>query len=409
MSFRREKYMPKGGPDGGDGGKGGDIILQVNPNLNTLYHLKGKRIFTAKTGGHGMGNDMHGRNGEDVLIEVPEGTLVYDEIKGALIADVSAETPRIVICNGGRGGYGNAHFASSTRKTPRFAETGDISEVKELKLELKLIADIGIIGFPSVGKSTLIAAISNARPKIAAYDFTTLVPNLGVAYHKGETFVVSDIPGLIEGASDGKGLGFQFLKHIERCRLLLHVVDAGKLDDIIKNYDAIRNELDTYSSVLIELPEIIVLNKIDLLDEELLNMLTTSLEKHTGAPVMTISSATHMGLDTLQDHILERLQQLPKTQLVAEDDDETTPVLTPLEDDPKKWWLEEHENGKVVVRGSRIEQIVRMTELQNMEAMERIYDVMYKMGIDKALTKKDLLEGDLFYIGNIQIQYREKL
>lgn len=409
MSFRREKYIPKGGPDGGDGGKGGDVIFKVNTNLNTLYNLKGKKVFKAPVGGHGMGNNMHGKNAEDLIIEVPQGTLVFDEEQNVLLADLEEEAQEYIVCRGGRGGYGNAHFVSSVRKTPRFAEIGDINETKMIKLELKLIADVGIIGFPSVGKSTLISVISNAKPKIADYHFTTLVPNLGVAHHKGENIVVSDIPGLIEGASEGKGLGFQFLKHIERCRMLVHVIDATELDHATEKYDAIRKELENYSSTLSSLPEVIALNKTDLIDEEILGMVKDSLEKHTGEKIFPISSATRQGLSSLLDHLIAKLAQIPKQHVKEAENEEQIVVIKPLEEDPNKWWIEENHKHKLVVRGARIEQIARMTDTANMEALERIFDVLHKWHISNALEKKDLHEGDPFYIGDIELKYMEKL
>ncbi len=410
ISFRREKYIPKGGPDGGDGGRGGDVIFTVNPHLNTLYNLKGKRVFHAEVGEQGKGNNKHGRNGEPLVIEVPEGTLVYDEDTGDLLADLNSAQSQITVCRGGRGGYGNAHFVSSVRRAPEFAELGDIAETKNIRLEMKLIADVGIIGLPSSGKSTLISIISNARPKIADYPFTTLVPNLGVVAHKGYSFVVSDIPGLIEGASEGKGLGITFLKHIERCSILIHVIDIFHLDAVMEDYQVVRNELRKYSEALYEQPEIIVLNKADLLDEAMREFIVEEFEKHTGKKPYVISGATKSGLETLLDHAVEEVKKYKghthdiEPTVITPD----TKVYTPLSDDDSRWRMVE-KDGEVYIFGERLEQIVRMTDVSNPGAMERVYDVLEKRGVTNALTRKGLLEGDPFYIGAIEFEFREKL
>lgn len=267
VSFRREKFVPKGGPDGGDGGKGGDVILRASSSLNTLLKFHYKQHFKAENGRGGKGKNMTGRNGEDLIIDVPIGTVVYDAVTGELIADLNEDGKCVIVARGGKGGRGNARFATPSRRTPRFAEKGEKGEERTLKLELKLLADVGIIGFPNAGKSTLISRISRAKPKIADYPFTTLVPNLGVVEFMDKTFVVADMPGLIEGASEGKGLGIRFLKHIERTKLLIHLIDPSGMreeGEVLKKYRALRNELEKYSKSLIEKEEILVINKIDL-------------------------------------------------------------------------------------------------------------------------------------------------
>lgn len=422
VSFRREKYIPKGGPDGGDGGKGGNIIFVTNPHMNTLYHLRGKRVHKAQSGQYGMGNNKHGANGNDTLIEVPIGTIIFEEGTDHILADLSQDGMRYTAAVGGRGGYGNAHFTSSTRQTPDFAELGDIPEERAVRLELKLIADVGIIGLPSVGKSTLISVISNARPKIAEYPFTTLVPNLGVVAHKGYSFVVSDIPGLIEGASEGKGLGHQFLRHIERCSLLVHMVDGSHLDAIVSDINVINTELAQFSELLTHKKQILVVNKADLLDEELEGLMREKLAEAGFHEVYFLAAVTHQGLESLLDRLIllvqeEKSQRIEETQEM--DKDIANSDFTPMEDgsalfqplhtqDPERWDIFE-EDGNVVVRGARIEQIARMTDTTKIGAMLRLHDVLKKLGIASALEKRHLYEGDVFYIGDIPVEFVETL
>lgn len=421
VSFRREKYIPKGGPDGGDGGKGGDVVFVANSHLNTLYKLRGKKYFKAQAGQYGMGNNRHGGAGNDMIIEVPVGTIVHDEETNAVIADLSVPDMRFIAAEGGRGGYGNAHFASSTRQAPDFAELGDRASEHAMRLELKLVADVGIIGLPSVGKSTLISVISNARPKIADYPFTTLVPNLGVVAHKGYSYVVSDIPGLIEGASEGKGLGHQFLRHIERCSLLVHVVDAGHLDAIGNDIDVINNELRKHSPLLAEKEQLLVVNKGDLLDSELQELLRAQLKDKGFAEVFFISAVTHQGLEPLLDRLMLDVQAYKKAHPVTavepihtKDSEIThlpdgTVLLRPLlHRDPDRWEITEVD-GKIVIRGDRIEQIARMTDTTKVGGIARIHDVLKKIGVASELEKRRLFEGDVFSIGDMDFEYVETL
>ncbi|NCU38740.1 GTPase ObgE, partial [Candidatus Saccharibacteria bacterium] len=269
VSFRHEIYVDKGGPDGGDGGRGGDVIFEATENLNTLIDFRYKPELKAKNGGNGAKRRMHGKSGDDLIVKVPVGTVVKRD--GSIIADLTEHGQRVVVAKGGDGGFGNAHFKSSTRQTPKIAELGEQGEAYQAELELKLLADVGLVGFPNAGKSTFLSVVSNAKPEIAEYEFTTLTPNLGVADIDDGTLLIADIPGLIEGASEGKGLGDAFLRHIERTGVLLHLID-GYSDDIVKSYQAIRNELSAYSQELVTRPEVVALTKTEGLDEELIDM-----------------------------------------------------------------------------------------------------------------------------------------
>jgi len=312
LSFRREKYVPLGGPDGGDGGKGGDVTLVSSQDRRTLYPFRFKHEFTAQRGGGGEGRQRTGKSGSDLVIEVPPGTIVRDAETGDIIKDFCLPGESFIIARGGRGGKGNTHFKSSTHRTPRFAQPGEAGEVKQLKLELKLLADVGIIGLPNAGKSTLISVISAARPKIADYPFTTLVPNLGVVKAGDrEPFVVADIPGLIAGAHTGAGLGIHFLRHIERTRMLVHLIDASAIDPEkpLEAYDAINTELSSYSPDLARKPQIIALNKLDLPGtEERARAFKAALKKRT--TLYLISAATVKGVDQLLAQISNRLDEL---------------------------------------------------------------------------------------------------
>ncbi|MDA8137133.1 MAG: GTPase ObgE [Desulfobacteraceae bacterium] len=311
VSFRRERYVPRGGPDGGDGGKGGDVLLKTNPSKRTLYHLQFKKEYKAPNGGPGLGSQCNGRGGTDLVLDLPVGTLIYDADSGELLHDLVAADETIVIARGGRGGLGNTHFKSATNRAPRYAQPGEPGQKFTLRLELKLLADVGIIGLPNAGKSTLISVISAARPKIADYPFTTLTPNLGVVrVGDREPFVVADIPGLVEGAHTGLGLGARFLRHVERTRLLVHLIDAGGIDpeDPLKSYRTINQELAMYSPSLAEKPQVVVVNKLDLTDaDQLADCFCQALPQ---VNVLRISAATHAGLDQLKTRIQQQLDAL---------------------------------------------------------------------------------------------------
>jgi GTP-binding protein len=311
VSFRRERFIPRGGPDGGDGGKGGDVIFQVTSRKRTLYHLRFKKLYQAAKGGNGQGSQRTGHGGADLIIEVPVGTLVTDAENGATLFDLTQSDQQVVVAKGGRGGQGNLRFKSSTNRAPRFAQPGEPGQMLTLRLELKLLADVGIIGLPNAGKSTLISILSAAQPKIAQYPFTTLTPNLGVVHaHGREPFVVADIPGLIEGAHAGAGLGTRFLKHIERTRLLLHLIDAAALDpeDPTAPYRTVNQELRLYSTALTQKPQLVVLNKLDIAGAaDSADLFCKALCK---VPVLCMSAATHQGLEAVQSALVQKLEQL---------------------------------------------------------------------------------------------------
>lgn len=375
VSWRHEARIAKWGPFGGNGGRGGDLIAIADPNINTLSDFRYVKEVAAEDGERGWTKCMNGRDAEDRIVKLPVGTLIYDT-EGNLLHDLDTVGQKVRLCIGGRGGYGNAHFASATRRSPSFAENGDTGTALEAHLELKLVADIGIIGVPSAGKSTLISCITQVRPKIADYPFTTLIPNLGVMEYKGKTMVLEDVPGLIAGAHTGAGLGIEFLKHIERTRVLCHLLDAGKYEDCIADYDIIRQELWFFNPALLEKQEIIVLSKCDLLDEDMVADLKKQIEKKTGKKVFPISAPIGMGIEDLQN---EMLKYIPVAKEIIEEAEVVIDLAN--KKDPNDF-IVTHEGGHVYrVTGERIEQIVRMTPLKYPEAVDRVWDVMTKRKI----------------------------
>lgn len=426
VAFRREKYVEKGGPNGGDGGKGGDIIFRVNTALNTLTHLDTYKQFTAEKGEQGKGQNKHGANGEDLILEVPIGTIVRevkrDEndniIRKVDIADLSSKHKSVLVAKGGKGGFGNAHFVSSVRQAPKFAEVGEDGEFIEVELELKLVADVGIIGIPSAGKSTLISVLSNAKPKIAEYHFTTLKPHLGVAeIAKDETYVIADIPGLIEHAHEGKGLGIQFLKHVQRCRILIHLVDPYQpslSEDGVSNFELINRELKAFSEDLAEKQQLVVINKADLIDEEQEKELRKQLTKEVGNNTQfqlypeSISAATTQGAEKLKQQVHRLLMDLEVEEEEPEEEEEgdlSHTLYRPHLENPKYFSVEKLEDHLFQVNGQRISQIVNMTDFNNREGIMRVYDVMRRMGIEKELKKLGIEEGDLVRIGKHELEY----
>lgn len=407
VSWRQEKYVAKGGPDGGDGGKGGSIFIQADSNTDTLSDYRSVKNFKAQNGSYGEGRNKHGKNGDDLLLVVPPGTLITEN--GSVIADLKEVGQEIVIVTGGRGGYGNAHFKGPTRQRPDFAEKGEPGGTKEITLELKLVADVGIIGYPSVGKSTLISVVSAAKPKIAAYEFTTLVPNLGVVTVDDRSFVVCDVPGLIEHASEGKGLGHQFLKHIERCGVLLHLLDIsramvdGSIDAslFIKDYKAIRKELELYSETLGAKQEIVVINKADLTTEDLGPIIEelrdAGVEVHAA-----ISAAAHIGIEDLTKHLLPIV--LAERENIPEEETEDI-ILSPDEDNGKmaSYKITKEDDRTIRVTGKRIEQFVVMTDFGNEGAILRFKDVLEKIGLGKAIARERGDSGAQVFIGNVQV------
>ncbi|PIR54794.1 GTPase ObgE [Candidatus Peregrinibacteria bacterium CG10_big_fil_rev_8_21_14_0_10_36_19] len=409
VSFRREKFIAKGGPNGGDGGNGGDVIIRVDKNLNTLNHLAHKKLFKGNNGEPGKGKDMHGRNGEPFIISVPPGTMIFNEDKSQLLADLGADQEEISIAKGGIGGMGNARFVSSTNQVPRLAEIGEPGESKEIVMELKLIAEVGIIGLPSAGKSTLISVISNAKPKIAAYHFTTLAPNLGVVKHRNQTTVVADIPGLIEGASEGRGLGHQFLKHVSRTRLLIHVID-GSLPNPGENYTTIRKELEKFDKKLAKTEEILVINKTDIIPADELKKIEKELKKVSKKKeIFKISAAAHQGLEPLQDIMFAKLAEIEKVDIEIEKPKDL-PILTPHLDTERyhiKKIETEGEHQIFHITGKRIEQVAIMTDIKNPQGLERMYHFIAKMGIQKSIERKGATFGDIIMIGEKRIPYRK--
>jgi len=415
VSFRREKFVQKGGPDGGDGGHGGDVIFKVNSNVNTLAHLAGKKIFKAEIGDYGKSKKMHGKNGQDLILEVPIGTIIFNADKSQCLADLSHENDVIHLALGGKGGLGNSHFATSVHQTPRFAEQGEHGEEKEINLELKLVADVGLIGLPSVGKSTLISVISNARPKIAAYHFTTLIPNLGMVNmekHGGspyDNFIVADIPGLIEGASEGKGLGIKFLKHISRTKLLIHLIDAS-LEDIEKNYKAICEEIKKFDKNLIKREKIIVINKVDLIDDEKLKDFTKRLKKIVKTKkIIPISAQTHEGIKTLLFEITKELLKIKNAGIKKKKTIREIPIIKPTFDRIRFQLDKIKKEGSIkhfYISGKKIDQIAVMTDINNIEGLERMYNFIDKFGIKKEIDRKGAYYGDLIIIKNKKIPYR---
>jgi len=410
VSWRREKYIAKGGPDGGDGGKGGSIYIQADPNTDTLTNFRSIKKFKAEVGGDGMKKNMHGKNGDDLLLVVPPGTQIREGED--IIADLQHSGDEVVVVHGGRGGYGNAHFKSSTRQRPDFAEKGEPGATKTLELELKLVADVGIIGYPSVGKSTLISTISNSRPKIGDYPFTTLIPNLGVVAIDDRSFVVCDVPGLIEGASEGKGLGHQFLKHIERCRVVLHLLDLsramvdGKVDTkiLVHDYKAIRKELENYSHELAEKLEIVALSKSDLIADDIEPILE-SLRKEGIVVSDAISAATHSNIDPVLRKLLAIVLEEKQAAPLEVEAGEEAVVLRPQETDDRmgSYNISKAEDGSIHVTGKRLEQFVVMTEFTSIGSVLRFQDIVEKIGLKKALRKEMYNEDTPVFIGKIEV------
>ncbi|HSX14701.1 MAG TPA: GTPase ObgE [Candidatus Saccharimonadales bacterium] len=386
-SFLHEKYRAKGGPDGGDGGHGGDIIFLVDHNLNTLASFRNHKSLAASDGEMGGKNKAHGKSAEDITIKVPVGTMVY--VGDKQIADLAEDGQSQVMAQGGRGGFGNAHFVSSTRQSPRVAELGEAGEEMQLRLELKLVADVGLIGLPNAGKSTLLSVISNARPEIADYAFTTLVPNLGVVAIDDDSFVAADIPGLIEGASLGKGLGDEFLRHIERTSILLHLIDAHS-QDVVTNYRLIQQELKSYGHDLINKEQIVVLTKIDGLEPAKVKLIVAQLKKATKRPVYAISAPAHKGLAELLRAVAEILRQ-HRSQPESE-----TPFVYDLSNTklPEAAWEIEKLDSGWRISGQKPERFAKRTDFANPDSLARLRDILTKLGIVKKLEQKGLKAGD---------------
>lgn len=403
VSFRHEIYVDKGGPDGGDGGKGGDVVFVATENLNTLVDFRYKPELKGEPGQAGAKRDKHGKSGATTYVKVPVGTIVRRD--GEVIADFTQDGQEVVVAKGGDGGYGNAHFKSSVRQTPRIAEKGEPGEVFEAELELKLLADVGLVGFPNAGKSTFLSVVSNARPEIADYAFTTLTPNLGVADVDDGSLLIADIPGLIEGASEGKGLGDAFLRHVERTAVILHLIDAYT-DDIAKAYQTIRGELAAYSEDLASRPEVIALTKIEGLDDELVTMQKEAVQKVAGeSKVFAISSQAHEGLtDVLRELRKEvvAIREAEKEEL-AEDEAEGLAIISLDSESKALAWhikkVEEDDHTVFVVKGHKIEKFARRTQFDSYEGLNRLRDIMKKMGITHALLREGAEGNSIIRIG----------
>lgn len=405
IAFRREKYVPFGGPSGGDGGRGGDVVMVATRDLNTLYELSYQRIYRARAGEKGGPKDMIGSDALDETIRVPVGTLVYDVETGELLADLAQAGARFVAGRGGRGGKGNARFASSVRRAPRIAEKGEPGEIKHLRLELKLLADVGLVGLPNAGKSTLLRSISNARPKVADYPFTTLVPHLGIVKPDGlPAFCAADLPGLIEGAHMGAGLGIQFLKHIERTRLLVHLVDLCEIDPKkpLATFDVIMRELSEFEPSLLEKPMLVVGNKIDLPDARDAWPVFTKALKKRKLPVIALSGATKEGTKELSERICAELARLPlpETLIPGSTGEKVFAYLPPfqIEEVGKNYWT---------VKGAEIERLVAMTDFTSEEGVARFRKKIKKMGLMEELTRIEADGEDTVSIGEMEFTLRE--
>ncbi len=401
-SFHREKYVSHGGPDGGDGGRGGSVIFEADENMSTLLDFKFARFFRAENGEAGRGNMQSGKSGGDLIIKVPVGTRVRDLESGKIIADMNRPGRQRTVLRGGRGGKGNARFATPTKQSPHYAQNGQKTKEYEVELELMTIADVGLVGLPNVGKSTILSVVTSAKPKIANYHFTTLTPNLGVVKRYDTAFVVADIPGLIEGAAEGAGLGHDFLRHIERTRMLVHVLDISGCEgrDPIEDYRQIRSELTQYSEKLAELPEIIAANKMDITGaEDWLALLRDELAD-TGVEIFPVSAATGKGFEPLLDRILEMLKTLPKTLEFEEDD------ITPAAQ--YEWGFEIEMDGDVfVVSGGTVDYILDTTNAEDEESMRRFQKLLETEGIIDALRQKGATEESVIRLGEWEFDFIE--
>ncbi len=413
VAWRREKGIRWGGPEGGDGGKGGDIIIVADENTDTLSDFQSTKVFTAKHGKNGSGQKRGGVGAEDRILRVPPGTMITDTSekgKPVLLADLRTPGDQIIVAHGGRGGYGNWHFRTSTRQAPDFAELGEPGEHKTLKLELKLVADIGIIGYPSVGKSSLITAVSAARPKIAEYHFTTLVPNLGVVHVFDREFVLCDVPGLIEGAHEGKGLGVTFLRHIERCGILIHLLDVSN-EDIVKDYRAIRKELELYSPTLAKKPEFVVLNKSDIVNFDTA-IWEKSLKKAKIKVFAAISASAHRGtkelMEKLLPYVLAEREKRKEEEILTSDpplSPDELPVLQPqlLSLRMGAYRIEKRNADTIIITGKRLEQFTKMTNFSSAGARQRFYDVLDRIGLLRAISSASQKGVTEVYIGTTKV------
>ena len=403
ISFRREKYVAAGGPDGGDGGKGGNVVFRPEPGMTTLMDFRYKRKYAAQSGGDGAGKRQKGKTGEDIIIKVPQGTVVRDAESNRILADLSVIGKDVILARGGNGGWGNSHFATAVRQTPNFAKNGQAGDEREVTLELKLLADVGLVGFPNVGKSTLLSMTTKADPKIANYHLTTLEPNLGVVdLGSSRSFVMADIPGIIEGASEGVGLGHEFLRHIERTRILIHVVDVSGIEgrNPIEDFDIINDELSKYDMALEERPQIIAANKTDIIQnpeayEEFLQEM-----KKRGYEVFPISAATGGGINELMNKTYEELSKLPPIQIFEPEEDLTVEVIGNDEG-----FEITRENDTFIVSGSWIEAVGGSVNFSDNESLAYFQRALLNKGVIEALIERGIQEGQIVRIGDLEFEF----
>lgn len=405
VAFRREKYVPNGGPNGGDGGKGGNVIIRVNPNLRTLIDFRYKKKHEAQSGENGQGNNCAGKAGEDLIIGVPPGTIIKNRDTGQILSDLVSDGDEVIIAKGGKGGKGNQHFATSTRQAPRFAEGGGKGEDLHLLLELKLLADVGLLGFPNVGKSTFLSVISKAKPKIANYPFTTLVPNLGVVkYKEHPSFVVADIPGIIEGANEGAGLGHQFLRHVERTRVLVHILDISGFEgrDPYDDYEKINIELKKHNVKLSERVQIVALNKMDVLEDiESLNPLIDKL-KGEGREVFVMSAATNQGTDKIIERLVELLEEIGELEPIIEPEEDKVKVYRPTFE---KEYSVRRENEYYIVEGDQADRLLSSVNFDDYDSVAYFQRILRNKGIIEELENLGIKDGDIVKMLDIEFEY----
>ncbi|VTS16682.1 GTPase ObgE [Streptococcus pseudoporcinus] len=414
VAFRREKYVPNGGPWGGDGGKGGSVIFKVDEGLRTLMDFRYNRKFKAKAGEKGMTKGMHGRGSEDLIVPVPQGTTVKDAETGKVITDLVENGQEYIVAHGGRGGRGNIRFATPRNPAPEIAENGEPGEERDLELELKILADVGLVGFPSVGKSTLLSVVSAAKPKIGAYHFTTIVPNLGMVRTKsGDSFAMADLPGLIEGASQGVGLGTQFLRHIERTRVILHVIDmsASEGRDPYEDYLSINNELETYNLRLLERPQIIVANKMDMPEAEenlkaFKEKLAANYDEFDELPkIFPVSTLAKQGLDNLMDATAELLAKTDEFLLYDDSDFQDEEVYYGFDGEEKDFEISRDDDASWVLSGEKLERLFVMTNMERDESIMKFARQLRGMGVDEALRERGAKDGDIVRIGHFEFEF----
>ena len=414
VAFRREKYVPNGGPWGGDGGKGGSVIFKVDEGLRTLMDFRYNRKFKAKNGEKGMTKGRHGRGAEDLIVAIPPGTTVRDAQTGKVLTDLVENGQEFVAAKGGRGGRGNIRFATPRNPAPEISENGEPGEERDLQLELKILADVGLVGFPSVGKSTLLSVVSAAKPKIGAYHFTTIVPNIGMVRTKsGESFAMADLPGLIEGASQGIGLGTQFLRHIERTRVILHVIDMSAAEgrDPYEDYQSINKELETYNLRLMERPQIIVANKMDMSEaeenlQEFKKKLAADYDEFEDLPmIFPISSLAHQGLENLLEATAELLDKTDEFLLYSEDELAQEEVYYGFDEEQKPFEISRDDDATWVLSGEKLEKLFVMTNLERDEAIMKFARQLRGMGVDEALRERGAKDGDLVRVGKFEFEF----